>query len=42
MVDAPDRPTVYRRFAWWSQDQVWARLHRALLDERGARGELDR
>jgi transposase len=37
----PARPTVYRRFAQWSLDRVWARLHRVLLDELGARGELD-
>ncbi|MGN3953514.1 IS5 family transposase [Streptomyces sp. WAC8370] len=35
------RPTVYRRFARWSQDRVWARLHRVVLDELGSRGELD-
>lgn len=34
-------PTVYRGFARWSQDRVWARLHRILLDELGALGELD-
>ncbi len=33
--------TVYRRFAQWSRDRVWARLHRVILDELGARGELD-
>jgi transposase len=37
----PAWPTVYRRFARWSQDRVWARLHRVLLDEVGVRGELD-
>ncbi len=26
-------PTVYRRFARWSQDRVRARLHRVILDE---------
>ncbi len=33
--------TVYRRFAQWSRGRVWARLHRVILDELGARGELD-
>ncbi|MEH0658435.1 IS5 family transposase [Streptomyces stelliscabiei] len=33
--------TVYRRFAQWSRDRVWARLHRVILDELGAQGELD-
>ncbi|GAA3081225.1 hypothetical protein GCM10020000_78910 [Streptomyces olivoverticillatus] len=28
-------------FAQWSQARVWARLHRVILDELGARGELD-
>ncbi|WBY24786.1 IS5 family transposase (plasmid) [Streptomyces goshikiensis] len=38
----PHRPqTVYRRFAQWSRARVWARLHRVILDELGARGELD-
>ncbi|WP_375136551.1 hypothetical protein [Streptomyces sp. MA5143a] len=37
----PAWPTVYRRFARWGRDRVWARLHRVLLDELGARGELD-
>ncbi|MDF3303125.1 IS5 family transposase [Streptomyces tropicalis] len=40
-VFAPAWPTVYRRFARWSQARVWARLHRVILDELGARGELD-
>ena len=34
-------PTVYRRFARWSKERVWARLHRVILDELGARGGLD-
>jgi hypothetical protein len=37
----PAWPTVYRRFAQWSRNRVWARLHRLILDELGARGELD-
>lgn len=40
-VFGPAWPTVYRRFAQWSRDRVWARLHRVILDELGARGELD-
>ncbi|CAL9659544.1 hypothetical protein SUDANB126_06946 [Streptomyces sp. enrichment culture] len=35
------RPTVYRRFAQWIRERVWARLRRVILDELGARGELD-
>ncbi|MEU8782562.1 IS5 family transposase [Streptomyces sp. NPDC048637] len=37
----PAWPTVYRRFAQWSKARVWARLHRVILDELGAAGELD-
>ncbi|MGX4735067.1 IS5 family transposase [Kitasatospora griseola] len=33
--------TVYRRFARWSRDRVWARLYRVVLDELGAQGTLD-
>lgn len=40
-VFGPAWQTVYRRFAQWSADRVWARLHRVVLDELGARGELD-
>lgn len=40
-VFGPAWPTVYRRFALWSRERVWARLHRVVLDELGARGELD-
>ncbi|MEW2512790.1 IS5 family transposase [Streptomyces sp. NPDC046870] len=43
-VFGPARPTVYRRFAQWSRERVRrvrARLHRVVLDELGARGELD-
>ncbi|MER6979881.1 IS5 family transposase [Streptomyces carpinensis] len=39
-VFGPAWPTVYRRFAQWSRERVWARLHRVILDELGARGEL--
>jgi transposase len=31
----PAWPTVYRRFAEWSEERVWARLHRAFQDEPG-------
>ncbi|MFE6405387.1 IS5 family transposase [Streptomyces sp. NPDC057837] len=41
LVFGPAWPTVYRRFAQWSRDRVWAGLHRVILDELGARGELD-
>lgn len=37
----PVRPTAYRRFTRWSQQRVWARLHRVILDELGAQGALD-
>ncbi|MFE9169882.1 IS5 family transposase [Streptomyces kebangsaanensis] len=40
-VFGPAWQTVYRRFAQWSADRVWARLHRVVLDELGALGELD-
>jgi transposase len=40
-VFGPAWPTVYRRFAQWSRDRVWARLYRVILGELGARGELD-
>ncbi|MFE2869866.1 IS5 family transposase [Embleya sp. NPDC059259] len=33
--------TIHRRFAEWSRARVWAKLHRVLLDELGARGALD-
>lgn len=37
-VFGPSGQTVYRRFAQWSRARVWARLHRMVLDELGARG----
>ncbi|QMU80305.1 IS5 family transposase [Streptacidiphilus sp. PB12-B1b] len=37
----PSGPTAHRRFAEWSRARVWAKLHRLILDELGARGELD-
>jgi transposase len=40
-VFGPRWPTIYRRFAQWSKDRVWARLHRVVLDELGAAGDLD-
>lgn len=33
--------TAHRRFTAWTRAGVWRRLHRAVLDELGARGELD-
>ncbi len=33
--------TAHRRFAAWTKASLWRRLHRAALDELGARGELD-
>ncbi|MEU7607363.1 IS5 family transposase [Streptomyces sp. NPDC041003] len=33
--------TVHRRFSEWTAARVWAKLHRLVLDELGARGELD-
>lgn len=34
-------PTEVIRPAQWSRQRVWARLYRVILDELGARGELD-
>jgi transposase len=31
-VFGPAWPTVYRRFARWSQGGVWVRLHRVILE----------
>jgi hypothetical protein len=33
--------TAHRRFTEWSRARVWGKLHRLVLDELGARGELD-
>jgi transposase len=33
--------TAHRRFSVWTETGLWRRLHRAVLDELGARGELD-
>lgn len=40
-VFGPAWPTVYRCSAQWSRAWVWAKPHRVVLDELGARGELD-
>jgi len=37
----PSGPTAHRRFSEWSKARVWAKLHRLVLDELGARGKLD-
>lgn len=37
----PSGATAHRRFSEWSKVRVWAKLHRLVLDELGARGELD-
>lgn len=34
----PSGPTAHRRFSEWSRARVWAKLHRLVLDELGARG----
>ena len=41
-VFGPSGPTAHRRFTEWTQARVRAKLHRLVLDELGARGELDR
>ncbi|WKV71874.1 IS5 family transposase [Streptomyces sp. PCS3-D2] len=33
--------TAHRRFTVWAEAGLWRRLHRSVLDELGARGELD-
>ncbi|MFD3683894.1 IS5 family transposase [Nocardiopsis sp. NPDC058631] len=40
-VFGPSGPTAHRRFTEWSRARVWAKLHRLVLDELGARGEVD-
>ncbi|MFD5473590.1 transposase, partial [Streptomyces sp. NPDC127105] len=37
----PSGATAHRRFTEWSKARVWAKLHRLVLDELGARGDLD-
>lgn len=34
--------TAHRRFTAWTEAGLWRRLHLAVLDELGARGEIDR
>jgi transposase len=34
-------PTAHRRFSQWSTAGLWARLHRAVLDELGGRGDIE-
>jgi transposase len=33
--------TAHRRFTVWTEVGLWRRLHRAVLDELGARGDVD-
>lgn len=33
--------TAHRRFTVWTRAGLWRRLHRAVMDEFGVRGELD-
>ena len=33
--------TAHRRFTVWTEAGLWCRLHRAVLDEPGARDEVD-
>lgn len=33
--------TAHRRFTAWTKAGLWTRLHRAVLDRLGARGEVD-
>ena len=40
-VFGPSGATAHRRFTEWTQARVRAKLHRLVLDELGARGELD-
>ncbi|SCZ11761.1 Transposase DDE domain-containing protein [Streptomyces sp. 136MFCol5.1] len=40
-VFGPPGPTAHRRFTEWSRARVRGKLHRLVLDELGARGELD-
>lgn len=34
-------PTAHRRFTTWTAAGLWPRLHHAVLDELGARGQVD-
>lgn len=38
---AVDYRTAHRRFGQWTRAGLWRRLHVAVLDQLGARGELD-
>jgi transposase len=40
-VFGPSGPTAHRGFTEWCKARVWGKLHRLVLDELGARGELD-
>ncbi|WP_084265826.1 transposase [Actinomadura macra] len=33
-------PTAHRRFTAWTKAGLWPRLHHAVLDELGARGQV--
>lgn len=35
------KATVHRRFEAWTRAGLWRRLHRAVLDELGAQGQVD-
>lgn len=37
----PSGATAHWRFTEWSRARVWGKLHRLVLDELGARGDLD-
>ncbi|WSW29904.1 IS5 family transposase [Streptomyces sp. NBC_01003] len=39
---SPPPPTAHRRLTVWTEAGLWRRLHRAVLDELGAPGEVDR
>ena len=34
-------PTAHRRFTEWTRAALWRRLHHAVLNELGSRGEVD-
>ncbi|GAA0259422.1 hypothetical protein GCM10010492_70470 [Saccharothrix mutabilis subsp. mutabilis] len=34
-------PTAHRRFTEWTRAALWRRLHQAVLDKLGSRGEID-
>jgi transposase len=36
-----DFRTAHRRFTAWSRAALWHRIHRAVLDRLGSRGEID-